>query len=185
MDKKARGIFVGQRIRAAREALGWSQDTLADELDTNQGTVARWESGSFPARIGLPKIAQALRKPSEWFTTDSPEDSLLDVQARIRALEQIIKENSSPQAIQDSEEMARLRIENERLTQEVLDLQKNSALAQKLSRLPQDIQAIIWMIIEGRTTLPRAMRDRLDKLGPDAKQPQHQSPQPQVRKRKA
>lgn len=100
MPKKT---WLGERIRQAREAKGWSQDALADELGTKQATVARWETGSFPKRIGLPRIAEALGKPVEWFQrgasknptksdTDPSDDDLTEKMAelerRLKAMEE-------------------------------------------------------------------------------------------------
>jgi transcriptional regulator with XRE-family HTH domain len=41
---------VGERIRAAREALGKSQEQVAAELGVSQGTVAKWEKGTIAVR---------------------------------------------------------------------------------------------------------------------------------------
>jgi transcriptional regulator with XRE-family HTH domain len=87
MDSKARNRAIGDRIRLAREAKGWSQEALADELDTKQATVARWEAGSFPKRIGLPKIAEVLGKPVEWFQGEFlSEDRRREFGARLKRM---------------------------------------------------------------------------------------------------
>jgi len=63
---------VGQRIKAARKAMGLSQSDLADMTDVSQPTVANWEKGSHaPRHSALAKIANALK---------STPASLLDVQ---------------------------------------------------------------------------------------------------------
>lgn len=95
MDKTNKNIQLGLRIRLAREAKGWSQDALADELDTTQATVSGWESGTFPKRFGLPRIAEVLGKPIEWFQDASAEEDgpgmdmifMSSTTARIEALE--------------------------------------------------------------------------------------------------
>ena len=72
MDNIKKNVHLGLKIRLAREAKGWSQDALADELGTTQATVSGWETGTFPKRFGLPKIAEVLEKPIEWFQDASP-----------------------------------------------------------------------------------------------------------------
>lgn len=37
--------LVGQRVRAAREARGWSQAELGRRVNRSQGAIAQWESG--------------------------------------------------------------------------------------------------------------------------------------------
>lgn len=92
MDQGERNRRIGRRIREAREAKGWSQYALADELDTKAATVSRWENGSFPKRIGLNKVAAALDKPVEWFQ-ESSQPNLDALTARLEALE---KAHSGP-----------------------------------------------------------------------------------------
>lgn len=94
MDHAARNKLIGYRIKIAREAKGWSQEALADELDTAQTTIARWEAGTFPSRIGLPKIAAALDKPVEWFSEPLPSDSQFE--ERLKALEEKAQAIMSP-----------------------------------------------------------------------------------------
>lgn len=38
-------VFVGNKIKEYRERRGWTQDQLADKLDTTRQTVSRYESG--------------------------------------------------------------------------------------------------------------------------------------------
>jgi len=37
----------GARLRSIRERYAWSQETLADSLGVNQGTLSRWETGKW------------------------------------------------------------------------------------------------------------------------------------------
>ena len=45
-----RGVQIGQAIREAREAKGWSQVELAARLKVAAETVCRWETGSMRLR---------------------------------------------------------------------------------------------------------------------------------------
>lgn len=38
--------FVGSKIKEFRESRGWTQDQLADKLNTTRQTISRYESGS-------------------------------------------------------------------------------------------------------------------------------------------
>lgn len=38
----------GEKLRALRESLGWSQTELAEQLDTSQVTVSQLETGDRP-----------------------------------------------------------------------------------------------------------------------------------------
>ncbi len=116
MDELTKNKAIGRRIRQAREAAGMTQEELAEDLDTKPATVSRWESGSFPKRIGLPKIAAALNKPVDWFY---PADA--EVIDRIVNIEKIISERAS-----DSEDknLQELRVENEDLKKQIAELKE-------------------------------------------------------------
>ena len=49
---------TGPELRAAREALGWSQAVLAACLGVRQATVSRWETAELPIR---PPMARLIR----------------------------------------------------------------------------------------------------------------------------
>ncbi|WP_314879948.1 helix-turn-helix transcriptional regulator [Corynebacterium durum] len=53
---------VGQEIRDARRALGWSQTELANRAHVSRPTVARVETGANISTGTLEKVAQALGK---------------------------------------------------------------------------------------------------------------------------
>lgn len=51
----------GRAIKAQRQLLGMSQDTLAQLVGVTQGTVSRWERGqSQPEHRLIPKISKEL-----------------------------------------------------------------------------------------------------------------------------
>ena len=45
-EEASRGLVLGMRIRSARRRIGLTQAQLADKLEVNQTTVARWEAGA-------------------------------------------------------------------------------------------------------------------------------------------
>lgn len=66
---------VGERIRKRRRQMGFeSQKSLADALDIEQSTVARWESGkSTPIDDNLERLTSLLKiEPEQLFTQSEP-----------------------------------------------------------------------------------------------------------------
>ena len=57
---------IGERIKAAREALGFSQDELARRVGIKQQSVAELESGKTRTTKHLLKFARALGQSPEW-----------------------------------------------------------------------------------------------------------------------
>ncbi|MDB5618536.1 helix-turn-helix domain-containing protein [Tardiphaga sp.] len=72
----------GDAIRAAREALGWSQEHLAQTADTNQQTVDRIERGATRHSRALPAILRSLKNGDAQDITDSPLAYIHDVMKR-------------------------------------------------------------------------------------------------------
>ncbi len=62
--------FSGERMRAAREGLNWSQGRLAAEMDIRVATISTWERGiRTPEPPTFLAIAQALKvKPADLLT---------------------------------------------------------------------------------------------------------------------
>jgi transcriptional regulator with XRE-family HTH domain len=55
---------IGEHIREARLARGWTQEQLAERADLDRVTVVRTETGATSARLDhLLLIAEALRTP--------------------------------------------------------------------------------------------------------------------------
>lgn len=64
-----RGI-MDERIKKARQALGWSQGELARRMYVSQPSVADWESGrKAPHTKNLVRLAVLLGVSLEWLTT--------------------------------------------------------------------------------------------------------------------
>lgn len=64
------GQFIGTRITAARERLGWKKADLAKEIDVSDSAVNQWESGgTTPNSDNVQRLAVALDVPFEWLAT--------------------------------------------------------------------------------------------------------------------
>jgi transcriptional regulator with XRE-family HTH domain len=58
---------VGERIRKAREDMGWKQSDLAAELRVDRSTIAGWENNSHtPSYIAIKAVSDVTDKPSWW-----------------------------------------------------------------------------------------------------------------------
>lgn len=65
---------VGERIRQAREYLGFSQADVAEALGVSRPTVSALESGKRKvSSLELKKLAQVLRRPVEYFLGSTVE----------------------------------------------------------------------------------------------------------------
>ena len=63
---------IGQRIRQAREALGWSQTQLGAKLGVSHISVGRWERGvMLPSRKRMKELAKVLGHSEQWFMGES------------------------------------------------------------------------------------------------------------------
>jgi transcriptional regulator with XRE-family HTH domain len=52
--------MIGKQTRAMRQALGWSQDALAERADVSRPTVARVERGDDVSTTTVEKLAMAM-----------------------------------------------------------------------------------------------------------------------------
>lgn len=60
---------LGERIRKAREDMGWDQIDLAVHVKKGRSTVANWETNKHkPSALELDKIAEVTGYPVEFFT---------------------------------------------------------------------------------------------------------------------
>ena len=64
---------VGERIREARLAHGWTHEELARRMNVNWRTVQRWQKGKPPRLQTLLQLADVLGVPEAYFveSTDS------------------------------------------------------------------------------------------------------------------
>lgn len=78
----ASGMTFGNRVRAARERLGWTQPKLASKFGISKQAVFQWEmEGKQPAFEKLPRLAEVLQVPIRWLLSGSgppPEDDGLE-----------------------------------------------------------------------------------------------------------
>lgn len=58
---------IGQRIRIAREGMGWTREHFAHRLRVHPGSIARWETGgSTPQPFHLARIAELCGTTPAW-----------------------------------------------------------------------------------------------------------------------
>jgi transcriptional regulator with XRE-family HTH domain len=85
---------VGERIRAARLARGWTHDELASRMNVNWRTVQRWQKGAPPRLQTLLRLADVLGVPHGYFvdvedsltTLDELRERMDDLAARVESL---------------------------------------------------------------------------------------------------
>ena len=74
-------LTLPQKIKIVRLLLGYQQSDMAKLLDSNQGAVAKYESGkSSPRQKVLENIADKTKWPLEWFTGAAPLAGLFPCQ---------------------------------------------------------------------------------------------------------
>ena len=113
--------LVGRRIRRAREAAGFSQGQLAQEIETTQATISYWESGRRSPDIeDLVSLADALGVEVSYFFEDArigqPRRVLLRAQGALRPLDDWADtiEEFEAQVLEDLEPLPRkIRIKSD------------------------------------------------------------------------
>ena len=89
---------VGERIRAARLARGWTHEELARRMNVNWRTVQRWQKGKLPRLQTLLRLADVLGVPQGYFvevddsvaTLNELRERLDELAARVDALSRAI-----------------------------------------------------------------------------------------------
>jgi transcriptional regulator with XRE-family HTH domain len=62
-------MFIGEKIRKAREDKGWTQKQLADAIYKSQGNISDYERGKLQVNaVDLMGIAHVLEKPITFFS---------------------------------------------------------------------------------------------------------------------
>ena len=78
---------VGERIREARLAHGWTHEELARRMDVNWRTVQRWQKGQPPRLQTLLRLADVLGVPHGYLVEDDESlATLSDLRERIEEL---------------------------------------------------------------------------------------------------
>lgn len=80
-ENKKKDNAIGNRIKAARKKLEWTQKMLASKSGINEVQLRGYENGNrTPKKDTLEKIAAATGIPSKWFLYGDPDEvSFLDV----------------------------------------------------------------------------------------------------------
>lgn len=76
--------MFGDAVRSYREAIGWSQKDLADELGVNRQTVGRWECGIVPRHKHIEAIAKVFGITTSDLLKGTPCEWVEDVLSRLR-----------------------------------------------------------------------------------------------------
>lgn len=67
MDKKSLNIAIGNRIKLARENMGWTQEELAEKIDLSTQFISTIERGVAGASLGtVIRLCDVLNVSSEW-----------------------------------------------------------------------------------------------------------------------
>jgi transcriptional regulator with XRE-family HTH domain len=78
---------IGQRIRAARLARGWTHEELARRMGANWRTVQRWQAGQLPRLPTLLRLADVLGVPQAHLVdADDAPVTMNELHARLEEL---------------------------------------------------------------------------------------------------
>jgi transcriptional regulator with XRE-family HTH domain len=78
---------VGDRIREARLAHGWSHEELASRVGVNWRTVYRWQNGQLPRWETLKRLADVLGVPAaDLIQPEGIETTVDDLVSRVQEL---------------------------------------------------------------------------------------------------
>lgn len=81
---------IGQRLRAARERVGWTQMKFAQEANVSLSSVQRWERGDLPPVRELIRLAGVLEIDPEQLVELEPTGD-----ARLAELEKQVEEQGA------------------------------------------------------------------------------------------
>jgi transcriptional regulator with XRE-family HTH domain len=88
---------LGRRVRAAREAHGWSQEELAETIGVGAEMLSRYERGvKFPSHVTLVRLARALGSSTDallgldrGYYVEAPSGDLVRVVAKLNPTQQV------------------------------------------------------------------------------------------------
>lgn len=85
---------IGREIIVLRAQKGWTQQKLAESLNTSQRTVAAWESGSsIPRKAMAVRIAQVFELPNDYFLKFISNET--EINSNYSELENLFNETTS------------------------------------------------------------------------------------------
>lgn len=85
-DGRGSAEAIGERIRAARRANGWTNEELAARVGVNWRTVQRWQSGALPRVKTLLKLADVLGVPQSYLVAEAEPPTLPELQRQVAEL---------------------------------------------------------------------------------------------------
>ena len=115
---------IGSKIVILRAGAGWTQQQLAEKLNTSQRTVAAWESGdAVPRKTMQVKIARLFDLPENYFLQMPSEDGKVKAEedAAQKKLMQALDKAFAETGITMTEEKKSLFVNS---LQDVLDIKK-------------------------------------------------------------
>jgi transcriptional regulator with XRE-family HTH domain len=88
---------LGRRVRAGREAHGWSQEELAETIGVGAEMLSRYERGvKFPSHVTLVRLAKALGTTADallgldaGYYGEAPSGDLVRVVAKLSPTQQV------------------------------------------------------------------------------------------------
>ncbi|MEO3387350.1 helix-turn-helix transcriptional regulator [Mesorhizobium sp. CAU 1741] len=88
---------VGERIKAARNAVGLRQADLADRLDVTRSAIAQWESGfTLPEANRLVDVSLTLGKSIDWILRGVSTPFISSAATSLNEIERRIAVQSAP-----------------------------------------------------------------------------------------
>lgn len=86
---------IGQEIVILRASAGWTQQQLAEKLETSQRTVATWETGeSIPRKAMQVKIAQVFDLPGNYLF-NSTDEAIDEAEELVNKIESVMYETKN------------------------------------------------------------------------------------------
>lgn len=68
--------MVGDQIRKMRKSRGWSQEELAEKMNTSRQSVSRWEDGSVsPSASSISELCRVFQVSANYFFDEEAADS--------------------------------------------------------------------------------------------------------------
>lgn len=79
-------LYLGKRIKQAREQAGFTQEKLAELIGTSRTAIARYELGEIEPKLrNLIAIAKCLKVTTDWLLGNTETDPTNDLSPAARA----------------------------------------------------------------------------------------------------